>query len=407
MTTATSDTSRHAPVPALARRRVALTAFFALAGFLYAGWAVRIPAVSEQVDATPGALGLALLCMSGAAVATMLVTGRLCERFGSRQVTIAAALLFAVSITLPPRAATPLALGIALVPFGVAFGGIDVALNSAAVDLIALVRRPIMPGFHAANSVGSLAGAGVGGLLAPYLTPTRHMLVIAPLALLVTAVLARRLMTRADPPPPTGAAPATDVPPAADSARPGRAAVALLAVIALGAAYSQGALDNWVPLHLARDLGAGPTVAAAGYATVALALTVGRLVGARLLERFGQDRVVVVGAVVSAAGALLSALGTDLVPVFAGLLVTGLGMANIFPVALARAGAIGGPSGIAFAATLGYGGILLAPPTIGFLAEAFGLPVALTVIAPMVALAALITPLVRDGQPEGVRPSRA
>jgi MFS family permease len=156
-------------------------------------------------------------------------------------------------------------------------------------------------------------------------------------------------------------------------------------------------MDNWVPLHITTDLAGGPGIAAAAYAAVTLALTVGRLCGSRLLERFGQTRVVVVGGAVASFGALVAALSPSLWMVLLGLLITGLGLANIFPVALARAGAIGGPDGIALASTLGYGGILLAPPSIGFLADAFGLPIAMTVIAPMVALAALITWVAKDG----------
>lgn len=180
---------------AFGRQRAAVTSFFALGGFLFAGWAVRIPAIDQQIGATPGALGLALLCLSGAAVATMLVTGELCRRLGSREVTIASAALLAISIALPPLANSALTLGALLLVFGIAFGAIDVAVNSVAVELIAAIRRPIMPSFHAANSIGSLAGAGLGGLLAPLLSPAQHMLLIVPFGLLATAVGARVLMS--------------------------------------------------------------------------------------------------------------------------------------------------------------------------------------------------------------------
>jgi hypothetical protein len=65
-------------------------------------------------------------------------------------------------------------------------------------------------------------------------------------------------------------------------------------------------------------------------------------------------------------------------------------------VAIARAGALGGPSGVAAASTLGYGGMLLGPPSIGFLADAFGLPIALTTVAALAAVAAAIAYAVRN-----------
>jgi MFS family permease len=383
--------------PTLTRARVAVTLFFGLGGFLFAGWAVRIPAIKNQINASEGELGLALLGVSGTAVATMLLTGRLCRRFGSRQMTIATAALLSVSVIFPPLTYSPLSLGLVLLAFGVAYGGIDVAVNSVAVDVIAALRRPIMPSFHAANSIGSLSGAALGALLAPHLSPARHMLLMAPIGLAATAVGAALLMAN---PVPTSTAPKPeDVAESLQNVSPvrrTRVLVGLFALVALCAAYCQGAMDNWVPLHITTDLAGGPGVAATAYAGVTLALTVGRLYGSRLLERFGQIRVVVVGGMVAAAGALVAALSPSLWMVFLGLITTGLGLANIFPVALARAGAIGGPGGIALASTLGYGGILLAPPSIGFLADAFGLPIAMTVIAPMVALAAVLTWVAKD-----------
>lgn len=55
------DSPRTAP---LTRLRIALTIFFALDGFIFAGWVVRIPAVKEQTGASASTLGLALLGVS-------------------------------------------------------------------------------------------------------------------------------------------------------------------------------------------------------------------------------------------------------------------------------------------------------------------------------------------------------
>lgn len=361
----------------IARLRLATTMFFGTGGFLFAGWTVRLPAIKEQVHASAGELGLALLGISGAAVLTMAVTGRLCRRWGSRQVTVAAAALLCVAVVPPTLTRSVLALGLTLLLFGIGYGAIDVAVNSVAVDLIALVRRPVMSGLHAANSIGSLAGAGLGAVLALWLSPSAHMLVVMPLGLAATFWSAGLLLSA--PLPPARQPPRT----VADHGR-GRhrgVVVVVAAAAALCAAYGQGALDTWVPLHIETDLDGPSAVAAAGYATVTASLTIGRLAGARLIERFGQAPVVVGGAVAAAVGVLAMALSPTLWPVFAGLVVTGLGLANIFPWALALAGAKGGPDGIALASTLGYAGILLAPPTIGLLADGIGLPRALTLVA--------------------------
>ena len=136
--------------------------FFALDGYLFASWAVRVPAVKAQVGASPAALGLALLGLSAGSIATMTAVRRAVPPVGSRQVTVAAATLLSVTLVLPALARSAVELGLALAAFGVAYGALNVAMNSVAVDLVAALRRPVMPSFHAAWSFGGLAGASVG-----------------------------------------------------------------------------------------------------------------------------------------------------------------------------------------------------------------------------------------------------
>ncbi|WP_405502955.1 MFS transporter [Streptomyces niveus] len=384
------DPATDAAMSRLIRLRTTLTIFFALDGFLFAGWVVRIPAIKQQTGASASDLGLALLGVSAGAVVTMMFTGRMCARFGSHPVTVVSSLLLALSIALPARTHSALTLGLVLLLFGAAYGALNVSMNSAAVDFVAALRRPVMSSFHAAFSLGGMAGAGLGALVAGGLSASTHLLALTGVGLLVT-VLAGPSLLRHTLPPAAGPAPS-----------PGKAAaprrldrrtrrlVVLFGVIALCTAYGEGALADWGALHLAQDLDAGAGLAAAGYSLFALAMTVGRLSGTALLERLGQTRTLVAGGVLAALGMLLGALAPTTWLALAGFAVTGLGLANIFPVAVARAGALAGPSGVAAASTLGYGGMLLGPPAIGFLADWFSLPVALTTVALLAAAAALI-----------------
>lgn len=376
------------PLP-VTRLRWAISLFFALDGFVFAGWVVRIPAIKEQIDASAGTLGMALVGVSVGSVTTMLLTGRLCRRYGNRQVTVVTAALLSLSVALPPLTRSALQLGLVLVLFGAAYGGLNVAFNAAAVDLAEAVGRPILPSFHAAFSAGGLAGAGLGGVLAPHLRPFAHLLLLTVIGLLVTA-LAGRILLRAR-------MPATDGAPAdgshhgpATTRRRIRLLITVYGLITLCTAYGEGALADWGSLHLAQDLGTGPGVAAAGYAAFALTMTLSRMSGTWLLERLGNTPVLVVGGAIAAVGMLLGALSPQTWLVFTGYALTGLGLANVFPIAVGSAGALGGSGGVATASTLGYSGILLGPPSIGFLTEAFGLPAALTTIAALAAMAALL-----------------
>jgi len=391
------------------RARAAITAFFAMDGFVFASWAVRIPAVKAAVGASPATLGIALLGVSAGAIATMALTGALCRRFGSARLVVVGAVWLSLALLLPALARSAVALGLGLVVFGIGYGGLNVAMNSLAVDLVAVLRRPVMPSFHAAWSFGGLAGAALGGLAAPALTPLAHFSLVCLLGLAVTAGCGRVVLTAVLPvahvsvekaaqaPGPDGgedgggageAGAEAPIPneggfhPAGPASHSGVwRAVLLLGVIALCSTYGEGAVSDWGALHLREDLGAAAGLAAAGYAAFALAEACGRLAGSALLARLGQTRVLVYGGVATFAGMIAAALSPVLPLALAGFALAGLGVANAFPTAMARVGILAGPHGVATASTLGYAGFLLGPPAIGFLAGAVSLRVALTTVS--------------------------
>lgn len=402
--------------------RVALTAFFAIDGFLFAAWVVRIPDVRSQVSASHSALGLALLCLSIGAVLTMPVVGRLCLRYGPRPVTVGSLALLSLAVLLPAHAHSVTSLGGVLLLFGAGYGGANVAMNSAAVDLVAQLRRPVMPSFHAGYSFGGLAGTGVSGLVAGPLSTAWALALCAASGLAVTVgagvVLLRspaaaqvapgrasrtdgagtEATSRTDRTGRTGRAAESSGGTGADagSARSRtRLLVLLLGLTALCTAYGEGAIADWTTLHLTDDVHASSVVAATGYGAYAFAMAGGRVGGTWLSIRLGQTRLMLFGGLTAAVGMLVAALAPVVPVAICGFVLVGLGLANLFPLAIARAGSAGGPQGVAFASSLGYGGMLIGPVVIGFLADAAGLPLALTTVALAATVAALLPLSVR------------
>jgi MFS family permease len=318
--------------------------------------------------------------------------------------TMISCALLSATLVLPALARSAITLGLLLAVFGAAYGCLNVAMNSIAVDMVAALRRPVMPGFHAAWSFGGLAGAALGGLLALHLSPVRHLLLVALAGLLVSAVAGHTLLTRASSLRQAATASAdrtrqegARVPARRGALRTGRT-VGLFGLIALCAAYDEGAIGDWGALHLKQDLGASAGLAAAGYAAFALAEASGRLSGTALLERLGRTKVLVLGGLTACAGMLVASLAPDIWLALAGFAATGLGLANLFPATIARAGLLAGSSGVALTSTLGYSGFLLGPPAIGFLAGAFGLRVGLTTLSLLALAAAAIAYLCRGAE---------
>jgi predicted MFS family arabinose efflux permease len=379
-----SATSSPKPAP-LPRLRLATVAVFALAGAVFGSWAVRVPDVAQQVGAGHSALGVALLFLSAGALVAMHLTGALCARLGAGLVAAAGAVLLCVSAVLPGLATSVPALCAALVVFGGATGMVNVAANALGVLVEARVGRPTLPGLHAGFSVGGLVGALLGGLVAPGLGVAMHLVLVAIAGLLLTAWTTPALLGADDP----GAAPAK----AGEGLQPRQptATLVVLGAIAGCTAFGEGALSDWGALHLRAELHASAGLAAAGYAGFSLAMACGRLAGSRLLAALGERRLVIGGTLLAAVGGIASVTAGSLTTALVGFVLIGLGLANVFPLAISRAGVLGGARGIALATTVGYTGLLAGPPLIGLLAGHLGLALALGLIPLSALLAAALT----------------
>lgn len=388
-----------APPRALRLARLAVAAVFFLDGLGFANWVVRIPAVQERLGLGEGALGLALLGVAVGALVAMPLAGRLVGVRGSRPVTRVAALAFAATLALPALAPTLTLLTLALVLLGAANGALGVAMNAQAAAVERAYGRPIMAGFHALFSLGGLVGAGIGGLAAAQgVGVAPHLAGVALAAAVAAAVVGPRML-------PAAADALSDAP--RRFTRPSRALVAL-GVVAFCVLFGEGAMADWSAVYLRDVTGAGPGLAAAGFATFSLAMAVGRSVGDRLTIRLGPMRLVRASGAVSALGlALALAVGEPWAAVV-GFGAVGAGLSIVFPAVLTAAGRLpGSAAGAAIAAVsmFGYSGFLVGPPIIGFVAEALTLRAGLAIVVATSAVIALLASALLGSEGRATRES--
>jgi len=372
----------HSPTfdPQQAVRAVA-TLFFTV-GVLLGSWASVVPAVSAQTQIDHAELGMALLGMAGGALAGMQVAGPSSARWGAARTSVYTVAMASLAVVLPALATSLSSLTIALVVFGAATGSANVAVNALGVELQRVAQRPLMSMLHACFSFGGLAGAMLGGLVAGALSTPAHLTFVGAATLAVT-VAARPALTRQPSPGVDTGAP-REPRAASDAVRDPRLLVLMLGAAAACTAVSEGAVTDWGSLHLRETLDATPALAAWGFAAFSLAMGSARLAGRRLVVRFDDAPVLVWGAALGAAGMLMAALASTTAIAISGFLLAGLGVANVFPLAIGRAGLLAGTPGVARASTVGYTGLLGGPPLIGMLAEAWGLRAALVAVAGLV-----------------------
>lgn len=367
------------------RARLAALVIFFVNGFGFANWIVRIPSVQEKLSLSEGSLGLALLALAGGALATMVVTGGLVQKLGSRPVIGVAGSIFGLSLVLPALAPSLPLLVLALLVAGAWHGALDVSMNAHAVAVERAYGRPIMSSFHAAFSLGGLAGAASGGLLSVWgvgIVP--HLSGVAVLSALAFAAASRALLSASADRGGEGEEPAF--------VRPNRA-LAGLGFIAFCVLLGEGAMADWSAVYLGGTLGTGPGLAAAGYAVFSLTMAAGRLCGDRLAKSFRPAELVRAGATLAAAGLGLSLAVGHPALALVGFACVGAGFSVVFPNVLSAAGRTGEmPAGMAIAAvsTAGYFGFLVGPSAIGFVAELTGLGAALYIVVGLSATVALM-----------------
>jgi predicted MFS family arabinose efflux permease len=359
------------PPDAAARAaRLATATVFFLDGVGVANWVVRIPAVQERLALGTAVLGGALLAMAVGALVAMPVAGRLVARLGSAPVTRAAAALFALTLALPGLAPSLPLLVAALLLTGAANGALGVAMNAQAVAVERQYERqtgrPIMSSFHALFSLGGLFGSATGGLVAAQgVAPGPHLTAVALVVLAaVLAVTPRMLPATAD-----------SVPNSAARARLTRPLLTL-GVLAFCVLFGEGAMADWTSVYLRDVAGAGPGLAAAGYAAFSLAMAALRAVGDALSLRLGAERLVRLAGLLATAGLAIAILVPHAPIAIVGFGLVGAGFSVVFPTVLTGAGRLPGSApgaGIAAVSSCGYAGFLAGPPIIGLVSEALGL----------------------------------
>ncbi|MFN3721711.1 MAG: MFS transporter [Paracoccaceae bacterium] len=370
------------------RARWAVATMFMAAGFVMGAWAPQIPLLLPRHDITAFTLGILILVLGVGAVGAMLFTGQLIGRFGSVAVLGVFALASSAALPIVVFAPSLMALVPAIALFGALIGCMDVAMNANAVEVERRLGRAIMSSSHGFWSLGGFVGGSAGAWLISRWGAEAQ----AGLVAVVTAamVLAAMPALRGEAPAPIRAAVG------ASRQRvllPRDAGLWLLGAMALFSMVPEGAVLDWGALFLQREMGADVFRSGLGFAFFAGAMAIMRFAGDAVRNRFGAVQTMRVSGLIAAAGMMLAAVATsDTMAIFA-FFVTGLGVANMVPILFSAAGNHPGvASGTAIAAVtmVGYAGILVAPASIGFVAELIGFRVTYGVLSLLLVVVALL-----------------
>lgn len=380
--------------------RNALFVVFAISGIGIASWVARVPAVRDVLGASTADMGWLIFGLSAGSILGLGASGHLVATFGSRATMAASVVAGAAGIALAGIFVTVAVnfwlafTGLAI--FGVGMAICDVAMNVSGAANERVLDRTVMPIYHAFFSFGTMIGAAAGALAelagVPIAVHIGGTAVVMAVAALVAVRYARseHVIGHEDETPPgttwrerlsVWRAPRT----------------LLIGLIVLGMAFAEGSANDWLALAMVDGHGVDNATGAFVFGIFVTAMTVGRLVGVRILDRYGRVPVLRGSIVLAGIGLLMVILIPNPWLAGVGVVLWGLGSALGFPVGMSAAAddPRTAAASVSAVATVGYCAFLVGPPVIGFLGEHVGLLNALLVVLVLVALAGAVAQAAR------------
>ncbi|WP_396667316.1 MFS transporter [Microbacterium sp. R86528] len=366
----------------LVRWRTAIFAIFLASGLSIATWASRVPAIKTTLDVDNTQIGLMLLGAGVASIVGLSLATPVLARFGARRGMLVAILTFAAGVAVIGIGTDLLGSYVAVIAglalFGLGNGAVDVMMNVEGAAIEKHTGKTILPLFHGFFSFGTVIGAGIGALAAAWqINVLLHSLFMTAIIIIIAVVSYANVPVREI----TGDTAAADDKPHW-RARVHTAMAAwreprtyALGIIILGMAFAEGGANDWLALGMVDGHGATPALGALGLAVFSVSMTVVRVFGGPLVDRFGRVTTLRVLSGLAATGLLLFILAPTVPLVFVGAALWGAGTSLGFPLGMSAAAddPAKAAARVSAAATIGYVAFLCGPPILGFISEQVGL----------------------------------
>ncbi|MGL4340115.1 MAG: MFS transporter [Rhodoglobus sp.] len=395
----------------LAHWRNAIFVIFLVSGLAIASWMSRLPAARDNLDMSSGQVGLLIVGISVGSILGLVASSRIVARFGT-VATISWGIVGAVlgiliagfGVTIGPSFILAF---VGLMLFGCALGITDVAMNVSGAANERAIGRAIMPLFHAFFSFGTMLGAGLGALAELAGLPIALHLVLIGGIIVVSMLLVRRFIHAEETVEEENEKPQPQI--AADPTTGGwhgrlgawrDPKTLLIGLLALAAGFSEGSANDWLAIASVDGHGVSNETGALIFGAFVTAMTLGRLGGVALLNRFGRVVVLRGSFMVASIGLVLFIFVPNIAVAIVGVVLWGAGSALGAPIAMSAAADDPkiAAARVSAVATLGYLAFLVGPPAIGLLGEHTGVLHALLIVLALAAIGSLIAGAAREPQ---------
>ena len=371
----------------LRRKRLAVAAYYFVPGAVFASWASRIPDVKHILHLSNGQLGSVLFAIPIGQLLMMAFSGILVSKFGSKKMLVLSEILYAAVLVGIGCSSSVVHLILALVGFGMMANLMNIATNTQACLVEKMYGRNIMSSFHGLWSLGGFAGGIIGAVFANTLLPIEvHFGSILAMSLLIVALGFRYLVNDA-----TAKAEEEDVP--KFSFKTIDPLLFLLGLMGFAGMFCEGTVYDWSSVYFSSVVKPDEAFIRAGYVAGMGAMTLGRFLADGFVTKYGPSRVLKTCGGLIVGGLWLAAALPYLIPATLGFLLVGLGISSSVPICYSIAGKLGtikASIAITIVSSISFFGFLVGPPVIGWLSEATGLRIALSIAACLGIMIALL-----------------
>ncbi|MFJ3903106.1 MFS transporter [Streptomyces sp. NPDC090025] len=357
----------------LRRGRGSLAVSFFVQGVTFALLVTRIPAIQDRYGISDGLLPVFLAAVPILAGVSSVLTEKVVARVGPSVLLRWAQPLVLLALLGVGVGSELWAAAVALGLFGLSVGALDASMNMLGVSLQRSYGRSIMLGFHAAYSLGGIAGASLAWVGAHWHLSLFWSYLPVVVVLLPVAFVGSRWYVDGEPGPAAvaGAAQAGE--------KKGSDGVVFrmllpLCLVMTFAYIGDSTVSNWSAKYLQDVLHSSEELATVPYNAYMVTTLLGRSVGDLGVRRFGAVLVVRAGAVLAALGFAVVAVAPGAWAGMAGFTVLGLGLSVIVPQTFAAAGRLFPAASDAAVARLNvfnYVGFLVGSPLVGALGDAW------------------------------------
>lgn len=380
------------------KNKLSCAAFFFLPGLSYSLVTSRMPAIKESAQINDLQLGIALFCLGIAGCIGLFFSSRLVRLLKDRPTIAAGASLSTIGLVIAGYANSfaSLVSGFAVIGFGI--GLTDALMNAQGMFYERRYKTRSMNLFHAFFSLGGIVGSLTASLCAYLdLSPLFSFLVLV-VPWTVVCLFGGRYLQEEDQTKKASTASKSSV--AKRSSYP-------LVLICFGLlswlAYDiEGSVAEWGSVYMVSSKEADQAVAALVYGLFSGTIFVVRLFGDRLRESVGDFRLLPICSLIAFFGMSIVLLSASPASALCGYIIMGVGLAPVVPTIFSLAGKCKGISASeasSFIAIVAYGGLLVVPPTLGWIASHSSLGTALCLVLVFCALAfviSLILPRLKD-----------